>query len=299
LKITKDYISSKLPLLREFKVKGKVQLSEKKFPDDELVETLFVILNSKSFTSDLDMVEDDDRDLGDHQVNQMLQDNFARAMSEKYKYEDFNMVLIKKKIFKEVGKATNVHSEVGDIYHLLYGMINFNNDRIKFNEIFENKINVLEHLQNYGEAIGIIYDSMNIIAKNRNVKGVGVHFASNLPKEKLIGKYTVTEDNILSGFMKHEMILKYIGYLPGKIVETRYGERHGYDNAWDDHVSKRDYLVLELENVTDSKEFKKWKSNQYAIDITNSLKVFDTMEKAREVAAQLNEYYKNQLTLDQ
>lgn len=289
MKYTKEYIKSKLPEIRQIKIYTKKPAYPSKIKDQVLIDNLYALLNSKGFADEFELIEEDSfGDFSDHTVTEILQKRYSKANLQKYKNEPFNLKKIYEKVSKEAAKVTNIHSELNhEVVVSTYW--------VGKQEVFPG-VDFKKLVDNYNLRGSIINEVMEYVCKHRNLPNSKLAIQFN--KEDLIGKFTVTENNVLSGFMKNSMTLKYVGYLPGKIVETRYGKRHGIDNFWDDHVSERDFLVLNITNSTGAKEIEKWKKKQYAIDITPTLQVFNTFEEAIEVANQLNEFYKKTLTLN-
>jgi len=285
MKFTKEHINSKLSELRALKIYTKECAFPKKISDQVLVDDLFVLLNSKGFADEFDMIEDNDG-FSDIEVNSILKDKYAKEILEKYKKEKFDLNKIYSKICKEATKITNINRELNDNVVISSYWLQ---DQKVFPEVKFNKL-----VDNYNLRNTLISEVMEYISKHRNLPNAKL--AKSFEKKQLIGKFVVTEENILHGFMKC-MTLKYNGFLPGEIVETRYGVRHGLDNFWDDHVSARDFLVLKLNNITGSKSIAKLKGGLWAIDLTKTLQVFDTMNEAVEVSNQLNEFHKKSLSL--
>lgn len=289
MKYTKKYIESKLPELREIKIYTKEPAYPKKISDKILVDALCVLVNSRGLSDEFDFVDGEswDNTFSDSTANHLLSEKYVKEAVEKYKKEKFDLKSIYAKVCKEAFEVTNIKSELN--HDVVVGSY-----WIGEQNIFPG-LNFKEKVENYNLRGSIINNVMSYVCKHRNLPNA--KFANSFQKKDLIGKFVVTEENILYGFMK-SMTLKYNGFLPGEIIETRYGERHGLDNFWDDSVPSRDFLVLKLNNITGSKSISNLKDGLWAIDLTKTLQVFDTMEEAVELANQLNEFNKKSLTLD-
>lgn len=290
MKITKKIIESKLPDLRKLKTyEKKFAFTEKEISDKDLVDGFYILLNSKGITNDLHEVEVDDYKIHDSDVTEVTKKSITAKAVQHFKNYKFDLAAINKEVTEYASKFTNVSKDVHDL--VIIWSYHSNDD---LSNIFG--IDMRGCYDNYSLRNAIISSVVEDVLKHRNLPNV--KYAAGFSKEDLKGKWTVTENNVLSGFMKNTMTLKFVGYLPGQIKEVRYGERHGLDNFWDDRVSSREFVVLDIINSTGAKEIEKWKKKQYAIDITPTLQVFNTKEEALAVANQLNEFCKESLTLD-
>jgi hypothetical protein len=288
---SREFFKSCLPELRKLKQPG-FKLFEKKVSDKEIIDAFEMIFKTKSpHTGTMKYEVESEFDF-----EGLIKKKFADKFIKKYARMPFDLKKIRKEVTKEASELVGLKPE--DNFHVPTGCYWIQDKDAKriFGARVENKY------LNVSLRIHIIYEVMKYVEKHRNITGEGVHRARNLTKDDLVGKFVVTESMVMSGFLKGCMTLKQIGFLPGEIVDQRYGERHGLDNFWDDNVPSRNYIVMKLENVTGAKELEKkhWKKQGllYAIDITDTLLVFDTMEQAKEIAAQLNEENKNALTLN-
>lgn len=290
-KYTKEFIATKLPELRKLKYYNGKTFPEKKISDEVLINSLYIILNSKGLSDEFVCIDIDDYSLSSFEVDGLIKEDYAKDIIDKIKNMPFDMKKIYKFAEKEAFNVTGIKEELPDSFICTF----YHTPDSEIEKIFPG-VDSKELYENYSLRGHILGSVSEYISKHRNVKGAKL--ACSMPKDKLIGKYTVTENNVLSGFMRNSMTLKYVGYLPGKIIETRYGQRHGIDNFWDDHVNSRDFLVLEITNSTGAKEIEKWKEKKYAVDLTKTLQVFDTLEEAVSVANQLNEFHKETLTLN-
>ncbi len=289
MKYTKKLIATKLPQLRALKYYGGKTFPLSKITDEVLINSLYVILNSKGLFDGFEVLDDD----YGHSIesNSMMKGAVSNSVLEKIKKEKFNLKALYKMACVEAFKATGINEDLPDSFICTF----YHTPAREFKKIFP-KVDSSKLYENYSLRGEIINKATEYVSKNRNIPGVKL--AKDYATKDLIGKYVVTENNVLSGFMKKSMTLKYVGYLPGKISETRHGERHGIDNFWDERVEKRDFLVLDIVNSTKAKEIEKWKEKKYAIDITDTLQVFDTLDEALEIANQLNEFHKKSLTLN-
>lgn len=288
MKYTKKLITSKLPQLRALKYYGGKTFPTSKITDEVLVECLFVILNSKGLYDEFEILENDDYG-SFFKTEELIKRKFIEDLINKIKKEKFDLKVIYAIVNKIALDTTNISMDFPDNFICTF----YHTPSEEFKKIFP-KVNSHVLYENYSLNSMMKYEVIDYVSKNRNLPGVKL--AHSIDREKLVGKFVVTEENVLFGFMK-SMTLKFNGFLPGKITEVRYGERHGLDNFWDDKVHSRDFLVLKLNNITGSKSIKKLKEGLWAVDLTTTIQVFDTMDEAVEIANQLNEFHKKSLTL--
>jgi len=285
---SREFIESCIPELRKLKQPG-FKLFEKDVSNKEIIDSFEMIFKTKSpHTGTMKYEVESEFDFED-----LIKDKFSKKFIEKYSKMPFNIKKIRKAVIKEASKLVGLSPN--DELNIPTGCYWIQDEDAR--RIFG--ANIRNRYLNVSLRSHIISEVIDYVKENRNIDA---KLACSYSKEELIGKFVVTENNVLSGFLKNSMTLKYIGYQVGEIKENKYGERHGYDNFWDDSVPNRNFLLIKLENNTGAKELEKkhWKKRGmlYAIDLTKTLHVFDTVEEAREIAAQLNEEAKNSLTLD-
>lgn len=286
-KFNEKYFRNLVHKLREIKMAGDSVFDNES--DDEIVESLCILF--KVHTPDFGVERGD---LNNFDFEDKVKKKLTSEFIDKYKNKPFNIKKIKKTLIKEVSEMFGLKS--ADRIYLPVGFYWMRDSESM--DILDSTIE--DKYFNVDVRAHIIDEVVGYILKNRNIENANK--ACALKKDELIGKFVVTEDIVMSGFIKNTMTLKMVGYQVGEIVDKKYGERHGYDNIWDDKVPDRYYLVIKLENNTDSKELEKnsWQKvgMLYAIDITPTLQVFDTKKQALDVAKQLNEEVEDLLTLD-